>query len=224
MAKGSGGTRGSSPFSTRNKGTVIAVNTNGTRISTNAMATYKGKATSLGDMEHRDMQKEIQQAISRYEAVMGVRERNIKLAPISGAYGVTYIGSDGSHGILLNKKLFDVSKAEFAKEYSKSNYARRGGFKNTTRKPAQHTVTHELAHATWTSNYTSDKALAAGKEIKSLYKDFVKDKSSTRMKNYGSYGKRDVDEFWAEVITKGIHGDNDRYTRKALSIAKRYKL
>ena len=31
-------------------------------------------------------------------------------------------------------------------------------------------------------------------------------------------------KFWAEVITKGIHGRSDKYTKKAISIAKKYKL
>ena len=31
---------------------------------------------------------------------------------------------------------------------------------------------------------------------------------------------KNVDEFWAEVITKGVHGNSDRYTQKAISIAK----
>ena len=218
MAKGNGSTRGSSPYNSSNKQKVIIVNTNGTRIKA-----IDGIAP-ISEMKNRDMQKEIQQAISRYEAVMGLRERSIRLANLHGAYGATAVSGDGSHGIYLDKKIFDQPKSDFVADYKKSNYARRNGFKNTTRKPAQHTVTHELAHATWTSNYNSQKALAAGREIKELYRQFTKDTSSVRKKNYGSYGHSNVDEFWAEVITKGIHGDNDRYTRKAFAIAKKYKL
>lgn len=44
------------------------------------------------------------------------------------------------------------------------------------------------------------------------------------IKGYGSYGKTNVDEFWAEVVTKGIHGKSDKYTKKAIGIAKKYKL
>lgn len=29
---------------------------------------------------------------------------------------------------------------------------------------------------------------------------------------------------WAKVVTKGIHGNSDKYTKKAISIAKKYKL
>lgn len=218
------GTSGTNPYNSTNKRIVIAVTGKGTRISKGRMTVIKAKATSIKDMKNRDMQKELQQAISRYEAKMGLRERQIMLAPLNGAYGVTYLGSDGSKGIYLDVNKFDRPKKEVVDDYTKSNYARRGGFKNTTRNPAQHTITHELAHASWTSNYTSPNAVAAGREINALYKEFTKDKSSTRKKNYGTYGMSNPDEFWAEVITKGIHGDNDRYTRRAFAIAKRYKL
>lgn len=221
MGKGNGGTRTYSPYS-RGGGKTVAVTTGGKGIPINI--TDIGNPTSISSMQHRDMEKEINQAISRYEAVMGLRETKIMLADTPGAYGVTFFNGDGSKGIYLDRSKFDVSKAQFAKEYAKSNYARRGGFKNVTRKPAQHTVTHELAHATWTSGYTSDKHRAAGQEIRQLYKDFTKDTSTSRKKNYGSYGTKNVDEFWAEIITKGIHGDNDKYTRKAFAIAKKYKL
>lgn len=218
------GASGTNPYNSTDKGKIIAVNGNGNRISAAGMAVILSSESSIKDMENRDMQKEVQQAISRYEAKMGLREKSIKLADLDGAYGVTFIDGSGSHGIFLDKKLFDVPKKEFEEQYRKSNYKRRGGFKNVTRNAAQHTVTHELAHATWCSDYVSAKHQAAGKEIKKLYKKFLADKSSVRKKNYGSYGTGNVDEFWAEVITKGIHGDNDSYTRKAFKIAKRYKL
>ena len=176
-------------------------------------------AVSTGGMKHRDMEKQINRAISRYEAVMGIRERSIKLADIPGAYGVTYIGANGSQGIYLSRKHFDQPKRKFEADYKKHNYD--SGFKNVTNRAAQHTVTHELAHATWTSSYTSTKHKAAGKEITKLYHSWAKDK---KKKGYGSYGKTNVDEFWAEVITKGIHGRSDKYTKKAISIAKKYKL
>ena len=199
------GASGTNPYNSTDKGKIIAVNGNGNRISAAGMAVILSSESSIKDMKNRDMQKEVQQAISRYEAKMGLREKR-------------------SHGIFLDKKLFDVPKKQFEAEYKKSNYKRRGGYKNVTRNAAQHTVTHELAHATWCSDYVSTKHQAAGKEIKKLYKKFIADKSSVRKKNYGSYGTGNVDEFWAEVITKGIHGDNDSYTRKAFKIAKRYKL
>lgn len=199
--------------------TPIAVNSNGHKLTQKQVGKMLNTATTTSGMKHRDMEKQINRAISRYEKVMGVRERSVKLADISGAYGVTYIGPNGSKGIYLSRSIFDTSKRKFEAAYKKSNYD--NGFKNVTNRAAQHTVTHELAHATWTSSYQSAKHKAAGKEITSLYKSWSKDK---KKKGYGSYGKTSVDEFWAEVVTKGIHGNADKYTRKAISIAHKYKL
>ena len=215
MGRNSGGVNGYAQAGS----TPIAVNSNGKKLTQSQKKKMLGTATATSGMKSREMEKQINRAISRYEKVMGVRERHVQLADIDGAYGVTYISSSGSQGIYLNRKLFDTSKRKFEAEYKKSNYDT--GFKNVTNRAAQHTVTHELAHATWTSSYSSAKHVAAGKEITSLYKAWYKDK---RKKGYGKYGEKNVDEFWAEVITKGIHGRSDKYTKKAISIAKKYKL
>lgn len=215
MGRNSGGVNNYAKAGT----TGIAVNSNGRKLTPKQVAKMTATATGTSSMQHRDMEKQINRAISRYEAVMGVRERHVRIADISGAYGVTYIGPNGSQGIYLSRRHFDTSKRKFEAAYKASNYA--NGFKNVTNRAAQHTVTHELAHATWTSSYTSPKHKAAGKEIQHLYGQWSKDE---RKKGYGSYGKTSVDEFWAEVITKGIHGKSDKYTRRAISIARRFKL
>lgn len=198
---------------------TIAVNSNGRKLTAKQTAKIASSSGAITSMKHRDMEKQIHRAISRYETVMGVRERSVKIGDISGAYGVTYISANGSKGIVLSRKYFDVSKRQFEASYKKRNYDT--GFKNRTNRAAQHTVTHELAHATWASSYSAPNAKAAGKEIEKLYGKWSKDK---KKKGYGEYGTRNVDEFWAEVITKGIHGNRDKYTRKAISIAKRFKL
>lgn len=197
----------------------VAVASNGRVLTQRQTAVMLAGSSKLSDMKHRDMEKQIMRAISRYEKVMGVRERNVRLADIGRSYGVTYISANGSHGIFLNRKYFDTSKRNFEAAYKKSNY--NNGFKNVTNRAAQHTATHELAHATWTSSYDSPKHKAAGKEIQSLYKKWSAD---TKKKGYGTYATKHVDEFWAEVITKGIHGRSDKYTKKAILIAKKYKL
>lgn len=216
MGRNSGG---SNPYASGGGGNSIAVNSNGKRVSAKTMAKIQGSAQSLDSLQHREVVKQLNRAISRYEAVMGVRERNIQVADVPGAYGVTYLTGKGSEHIYLSKSFFNQSRNQIEAQYRKKNYDT--GFKNATNRPIQHTLTHELAHATWTSNYTGAKHQAAGKEIKSLYKSFLKDKKA---KGYGSYGKSNVDEFWAEVVTKGIHGKADKYTKKAISIAKKYKL
>lgn len=175
MGRNSGGSNNYAKGSS----TPIAVNSNGHKLTQKQVGKMLNTATTTGGMKHRDMEKQINRAISRYEKVMGVRERSVKLADISGAYGVTYIGPNGSKGIYLSRSIFDTSKRKFEAAYKKSNYD--NGFKNITNRAAQHTVTHELAHATWTSSYQSAKHKAAGKEITSLYKSWSKDRKKKAM-------------------------------------------
>lgn len=206
-------------FSKATAAISVAVNSNGKRLTKAQTATMQSTAESLDALKHREVVKQLNRAISRYEKVMGVRERTIKVADTGNAYGVTFINANGSQGVYLNKSFFNQHRNKIEAQYRAGNY--KTGFKNATNRPIQHTLTHELAHATWTSSYASPKHKAAGKEIKSLYKKWSADKNK---KGYGTYGKSNVDEFWAEVVTKGIHGKADKYTKKAISIAKKYKL
>lgn len=216
MGRNSGGTN---QYAKAGSGSGIAINSNGKRLTMAQTQTMKSSAESLSSLEHREVVKQLQKAISRYDAIMGVRERTVKVANTGGAYGVTYINSNGSQGIYLSKSFFNQSRNQIEAQYKKNNYVNH--FKNTTNRPIQHTMTHELAHATWTSSYTGANHKAAGKEINTLFKKWSAD---TKKKGYGSYGKTNVDEFWAEVVTKGIHGKSDKYTKKAIQIAKSYKL
>lgn len=218
MGRNSGGAGGSSIYASSNQAS-IAVNSNGKKLGSAKIKVMKASAEPLEAIGHKDTVKELKRAISRYHAVMGVRERKVQLADLDGAYGVTYLGRDGSRGIYLNKKIFNQSKSKLGQEYYKDNYAT--GFKNKTRAPVQHTLTHELAHSTWSRFYDTPAHKAAGKEITELYKRWNKD---TKKKGYGSYGKSNVDEFWAEVVTKAIHGKSDRYTKRAINIARKFKL
>lgn len=97
MGRNSGGSNNYAKGSS----TPIAVNSNGHKLTQKQVGKMLNTATSTGGMKHRDMEKQINRAISRYEKVMGVRERSVKLADISGAYGVTYIGPNGSKGYIL---------------------------------------------------------------------------------------------------------------------------
>ena len=150
---------------------------------------YKGKISRVGslvEMKDKAMYKATKEAISRYHAVMGVRQRNVKLADLGGsAYGV-HVTRGGK------------SEAVYA-----------------------HTVTHELAHATWNAHMTGANQKAAGKEVNALYKKWSRDK---RKKGYGKYATTNVSEFWAETVTKAVHGKSDKYTKAVKAIAKKYKL
>lgn len=58
----------------------IAVNSNGRKLTQKQVNKMLTTATNTGGMKNRDMEKQINRAISRYEKVMGVRERHVRLA------------------------------------------------------------------------------------------------------------------------------------------------
>lgn len=216
MGRNAGGVN---PYSKASGGDSVAVTSSGRQLSAKQVEKVLSSAEPLDSLEHREVVKQLNRAISRYESVMGVRERSVMVADIGNNYGVTFISEDGARGIYLNKSFFNQSRNEIEAQYRQGEYA--SGHKNLTNRPIQHTATHELAHATWASSYKGTAQKAAGVEINSLYSKWKKD---TSIKGYGSYARKNVDEFWAETITKGIHGNSDKYTKAAISIAKRYKL
>ena len=175
----------------------------------------------LKNIKDPKLYKETAAAISRYHSVMGVRERNVKLAdlpPNTGGAQTTSIKTGESTGIYLNKKMFSGTKASIEKN------VRRGynsGWLTRSNKPVAHYVTHELAHATWNSDLKGAKYKAAQKEIYKLSGKWLADK---RKKGYGKYAHSDLNEFWAEVVTKAVHGTPDKYTQAAKRIVKKYKL
>lgn len=190
-------------------------------------SSYKGKienVESLKAIKDRQLYNEMKKAISRFESVLGVRQRNVKLADLSGAYGVHLTVDGKSAGVYLNKRMYKNGTVQSIVKEKQAGY--KSGWATKTNKPVAHTITHELAHATWNSHLTSPKAQAAGKEISQLYRKWLGDKANRRYvrRGYGEYARTNVNEFWAEVITKGIHGRADRYTRQAIAIAKKYKL
>lgn len=186
--------------------------------------TYKGEIKNVEDLvaiKNRQLYKKVGEAISRYHSVLGVRERNVKLAELSGrTNGVHATGSDGtSQGIFLNSKLYKNGTVESITQRARDAY--KSGWSTDTNKPVAHTVTHELAHATWNNKLSSKNAQAATKDIRSLYLSWRKDKNK---KGYGEYAKTNINEFWAEVTTKAVHGTPDKYTRAVKDIVKKYKL
>lgn len=183
---------------------------------------FTGQITNIGDlveMKDNAMYKAAKEAISRYHAVMGVRQKNVKLADLGGsAYGVHVTADGKSEAVYLDRKHFDTGAKNVAKAHA-ANYKR--GWSTKTNKPVAHTVTHELAHATWNVHLKGASQKAAGKEVRTLYKKW---KADERKRGYGKYATTNINEFWAETVTKAIHGKSDKYTRAVKSIAKKYKL
>lgn len=174
---------------------------------------------SLKKVKDRKLYNALKQGISRYYSVLGIPEKEVKLANMKGAYGVQITEGGKSVGVYLSKRLFKTGTVQSITAKKAADY--KSGWATKTNKPVVHTLTHELAHATWNSHLTSPRAVAASKPIRALYKSWSRDK---RKSGYGRYSKTNVDEFWAETITKGIHGKSDKYTKAAIGIAKKFKL
>lgn len=184
-------------------------------------STYRGQIKNAESLIHiRDprVYKETTRAISRFYAAMGIPERNIKIADLSkGVFGA---GAKG--GVYLNKAYYNKPYKDFVKVHANQEAI---GWFTKTNKASMHTTTHELAHALWSSSDKAPKAIAAGKEIKAAYKAFRNaGKGRAYSRGYGKYAFQNVDEWWAETVTKAVHGKTDKYTQAVKSIAKKYKL
>lgn len=183
---------------------------------------YKGKISgveSLKNIKDKALYNEMKAAISRYHSALGIPQKEVKLANLEGAYGVHVTVAGKSAAIYLDKGTFKTGTVKSVTAAKESDYAR--GWATKTNKPVAHTLTHEMAHATWNNHLTAPNAKAAGKDIRALYKKWSSDNKKT---GYGKYSKTNVNEFWAETITKGIHGKADKYTKAAKSIVTKYKL
>lgn len=186
---------------------------------------YKGKVgklESLVSIQNPAVYKSVKESISRFHSVLGVRQKDIKLATLEAGVGGVHITQGGqSKQVVLNKQVFNGKKTT---TQSVSKWAEQGyksGHLTKTNKPVSHIITHELAHATWNQHLSAPNAKAASNSVNSLYKKWYADKSKS---GYGKYAKTNVNEFWAEVCTKAVHGKSDKYTKSAKNIINKYKL
>lgn len=185
----------------------------------NKDSTYKGKIEnkrSLKEMQDPAMYKATKQAISRFYSATGAIERNIKLADMAkSVYGVASQGEVFLNGAYFDRK--DSAKS-LAKEIKSQQNIK---WLSKNNKPLSSVIHHEMAHAIWTSRHDSPKHKLAGKEISQLNKKWLKDKKKT---GYGEYSRTNINEFWAEVVSKAVSGNQDAYTKAAKKIIKKYKL
>lgn len=182
---------------------------------------YKGgikNVESLKNIKDRELQREIQQGISKYESRLGIGTTNIKLADLSGALGVHVTKNGKSDAIYLDRKTFKNASADKISKTVNSAYKTK--FLTKTNKSVQHTVIHELGHSTWNSHFKSDNAIKASKSIREMYSKFVKEKP----KGYGKYAYSNVNEFWAEATTKAVLDSSDKYSNFVKKTIRKYKL
>ena len=180
------------------------------------------KLSPLKSIKDKQVYSSVKDAISRYHSVMGVRQRNVKVGDLPNGVGGVHSSRGGkSEVVVLNKKVFN-GKGTNAKTLSAwATKAYDSGHITRTNKPIAHIVTHELSHATWNTGLSGANHKAATADISKQYRAFLKDK---KKKGYGRYANTNVDEFYAEVSTKAIHGKADKYTRALKKINKKYKL
>ena len=116
---------------------------------------------SLQNIKDKAVYNSVKESISRYETVLGVRQRDVVLGDLPSGVGGVHITANGkSQQIVLNKAVFN-NDLKSLESWAKKGYE--SGHITKTNKPAAHIVTHEMAHATWNKNMTSGKAQAAGK-------------------------------------------------------------
>jgi hypothetical protein len=184
-----------------------------------------GELGSIADIPDRRVRLQVQEGISRFEAVYGVQTREVKTAEMDGVYGVAFIGGPREGTVVLDLKSHGNAKkliADKMREYA-------NGFKVKTNAPMKHTVIHELGHITWNSlkEKRGGKWEAAGKELRQLYSTFRKETLAGK-NPFSSYGTTNIDEFFAEGITGSIIGtkqtQRNKFVKGIRRIVKKYKL
>lgn len=186
---------------------------------------YKGKVgkmESLASISNPAVYKTVKESISRFHSVLGVRQKDIKIATLDAGVGGVHLTANGaSKQVVLNKQVFNAkgTTTQSVAKWAEAGY--KSGHLTKTNKPVAHIITHELAHATWNSHLSSANAKAATSSVNTLYKKWKKDKAKS---GYGKYATSNVNEFFAEVSTKAVHGKADKYTKAVKDIIKKYKL
>lgn len=209
MAKTSGGVRAASS----GRGLV-----GDTRADINIGRTYP-----LSDIGNEDVHREIKQAISKFHGQLGIKTREVRLADLEpDVLGVAGSTALGPKMVYLQHKFFQ-NKERVIRDSIRKSYRR--GHTTTTNQPLQHVIIHELSHTVWTNHFMTPKHLRAGREIRTLYSEWRRDrKAGFGSKKYGNYAGTNINEFVAETLTKSVIGNSDTYTRRLRAIVKKYKL
>ena len=198
MAKGSGGTRGGggSGGNTQNP----SLSTKEGREEQKKLLELSNLLSPLNNIKDQKVKAEIKEALESYSKEIGLpHEVHIVANDLpKGRLGA----SDGAGTITLNTKVYNKSYKNAEKELTDRMKAGKGV---TTEKSLQATVHHELAHNTYT------KLSGAKKDaVGALYKKYMSD---NKVKGWGSYSKKNAEEFFAEGIAKSLTGKSDYYTK-----------
>lgn len=164
------------------------------------------------------VKKELIQALVDYDNELGVRQTNIFLTNLKGAYGeATSIGGK-SYSVKLDSKTFNGTAKEITAKMQKEMDS---GWLTKTNAPLKMTLAHELGHATWSKYHKSAAAQGARKEVLSAFRKFKKDTGAT---GWGRYSKSSYGEWFAEGVAKHMYGQKDKHTQTIVGIIKKWNL
>ncbi len=176
------------------------------------------KTDPLTAIQDDKLRGEVTQAISKFESRLGIGTQRIRIGKTGTAVGVHYTFDGRSYGIILNEKYFKNGTVESIRKDKKAAYD--SGWLTRTNKSEQHTIIHELSHSVWNDKFTSLKVIKAKPEINKLWREFRKEKP----KAYGTYSFSNKNEMVAEMLTKHVIGNDDKFSKKLVSILKSNKL
>lgn len=171
-------------------------------------------------VQDENMIQEINKAVSAFQLAFSHRCQVIRFEYL----GISTIGrttiEQGKTVVLLNKPLFcNKSASKDLRSLILEQYDK--GYWTITRNPVAHAITHELAHTVWMESGQREVEKAAKNSICNLFEIWKNDPDKT---GYGQRASVDVSEFWAEVCSRAILGESDKYTRAVQQIVKIYHL
>ena len=157
--------------------------------------------STIGDMKHKDTAKMLMKAVTKFQTTLGLPTRMVRIADLpKGVRGVMF---PDSNTVYLDQKLFEQPLSKVEEHFKKSRGMH--GWDTRTSKQVRQVPTHELAHAYWNSSQKDPKSLEMGKELRKLYREYMRD---GKKKGYGKYSHTNVDEFFAETTAAIV---NPRY-------------
>lgn len=171
-------------------------------------------------VQDENMIQEINKAVSAFQLVFSHRCQVIRFEHL----GISTIGSttteQGKNVVLLNRPLFcGKSASKDLRSLIQKQYE--NGYWTVTSTPVAHAITHELAHTVWMENGQREVEKAAKNSIFNLFEIWKNDPDKT---GYGQRASLNVSEFWAEVCSRAVLGESDKYTRAVQQIATIYHL
>lgn len=182
---------------------------------------------SISQIQNDNLRKDIQQGISKFESRLKLKTRSVQIAEFGGRFenaaGLALTNaSTGEVKVYLSSKYFKNGTVNSVSKLMRSSYD--ANWSVRTNKPTQHIVVHELAHALWTDKNPRKNSVKARKAMSNLFGRYKKAYARGELRNFGKYSTKNVNEFFAEVVTKGVIGNSDKWTDSVFNIIDKYNI